>query len=115
MEIRNVVFKNECNPRKKVERILQEFRIYTEKKKLNQSTSTPLNNACDSEKDIFFDRVEKALLALNEEERLLIQYRYLENGGNTFDYIVKDRLGLSERTYYRLKRSALFHLHELIY
>ncbi len=53
----------------------------------------------------FVDIVDSAIQQLDRTERSLIRYRYLE--GNTVDYIVKDKLGVSERSYYRIKAKAL--------
>lgn len=62
----------------------------------------------------FSNTVREALNLLPDEERLLLTYRYLENNGETFDYIVCNKLAVSERTYYRIKSSALLNLSELI-
>lgn len=103
--------KDVANKRKESERILKEYRMFLKKKKLNEGE---ISNENVLEENEFFKKVEKALLVLNEEERLLLHYRYIENGGDTFDYIVKDQLGVSERTYYRIKANALLTFYELV-
>jgi len=59
--------------------------------------------------------MEGALNSLTQKERLLIIYRYIENNGEMYDYIVKNKLRVSERTYYRIKNNALLKLHEYLY
>lgn len=114
IEILNTILESELSPRKKAEQILDNYCLFLKKQKLNLITSVP-SDKNDLEKSRFYQKVEEALLELTEDERLLLQYRYLENGGNTFDYIVKDKLGISERTYYRIKASALLNLYKLLF
>lgn len=61
----------------------------------------------------FINKVSNILRMLPDEQSLLLSIRYLKNNGKTFDYIVKDQLGVSERTYYRLKSEALSDFYEL--
>lgn len=107
------------SPRKQSELILENYRTYLEKRKLNElrnySDDDSSLKSKNKKDDLFFERVGQALLILNEEERMLLHYRYLENGGNTFDYLVKDKLGVSERTYYRIKANALNKFHKLLF
>jgi ArpU family phage transcriptional regulator len=54
------------------------------------------------------ERVEKAVSRLSKKEEEIIRKRYLEN--ESFDYIVAGEVGLSERTYTRIKARAFYKL-----
>lgn len=53
--------------------------------------------------------LDRALLRLSRIEREVIQKRYLEEEGS-YDYIVHDELGMSARTYGRVKSRAFYKL-----
>lgn len=54
------------------------------------------------------EHVERAVNRLGKKEREIIQLRYLED--ENFDYIVAGEVGLSERTYTRMKARAFYKL-----
>ncbi|WP_205628687.1 ArpU family phage packaging/lysis transcriptional regulator, partial [Acinetobacter baumannii] len=64
----------------------------------------------DKEREIeaLCERVEKAVSRLSKKEREIIEKRYL--GDESFDYIVAGEVGLSERTYTRMKARAFYKL-----
>jgi len=64
----------------------------------------------DKEKEIIelTERVEWAVSRLSKKEEEIIRKRYLED--ENFDYIVAGEVGLSERTYTRMKARAFYKL-----
>lgn len=54
--------------------------------------------------------INEMVLSLKEKQQRLIIERYINNDGDTYDYIVASKIGLSNRTYYRLKLSTLLEL-----
>ena len=114
--------------KKKVESILEQYRIYllqvsinklpsiTAKYTLvpassNQITSSTENAAIanvdyEIERNRFIDMVIRAVNRLSNEERRLIILRYFGED-ERFDYIVYNEMNMSERHYYRLKANAL--------
>ncbi|MMZ60101.1 hypothetical protein D1872_221740 [compost metagenome] len=64
----------------------------------------------DKEEEIrvLTERIERAVSRLGKKEREIIEKRYLEDEG--FDYIVAGEVGLSERTYTRIKARAFYKL-----
>ncbi|MED0672074.1 hypothetical protein P4S95_18005 [Aneurinibacillus aneurinilyticus] len=54
------------------------------------------------------ERVERAVGWLSRKEKEIIQLRYLEYGN--FNYIVAGEVGLSERTYTRMKARVFYKL-----
>ncbi|MCP1355505.1 ArpU family phage packaging/lysis transcriptional regulator [Aneurinibacillus migulanus] len=64
----------------------------------------------DKEEEIrtLTERIERAVSRLGKKEREIIQLRYLED--ESFDYIVAGEIGLSERTYTRMKARAFYKL-----
>lgn len=57
----------------------------------------------------FIRKVEKAVNRLPQNEREIIVSRYMQRE-ESFDYEVYNNIGLSERTYYRLKARAFYNL-----
>lgn len=55
---------------------------------------------------IELQRIEAALMALDFDERFLIEGRYFDRSGYN-DSVVYDRLGWSKRHYYRVKARAI--------
>lgn len=55
----------------------------------------------------YIGRVEQAIEMLEDIQRELIEERYINHGGGTFDYIVQDKIMVAERTYYRIKSEAI--------
>lgn len=64
----------------------------------------------DKEEEIrqLTERVERAVSRLSKKEEQIIRLRYLED--ESFDYIVAGEVGLSERTYTRVKARAFYKL-----
>lgn len=61
----------------------------------------------------FIKRISSVLDGMYQEESTLLKHRYLKGNGQTYDYVVRNKLGVSERTYYRIKADALTNFHYL--
>jgi len=61
----------------------------------------------------YSNRITSVLQGMCKEESALLIHRYLNGNGQTYDYIVRNKLGVSERTYYRIKADALINFHYL--
>lgn len=91
--------------RKEAERLLEKYRFYRRKENIEGHL-----NAKEGE---FLSHITNVLSNLPAMERTLLFYRYIENDGETYDYMVKNKLGVSERTYYRIKARALLDFYHL--
>lgn len=76
----------------------REYQSTTEKYGINRAN-----------KYIQIKRIERALMSLKLDERLLIEKRFLEETKNT-DINVYSQFGWSERQYYRIKDQAMLKL-----
>jgi ArpU family phage transcriptional regulator len=123
---------NRERTKKKVEHLLEKYRIYTltlpEEQVPRITASYALVPASDTnlfysstedsavrnvdhlrERAVTIERVQKAVNRLSEMERAIMIKRYLDLE-DVFDYEVYHQLGLSERKYYRLKAKAMMKL-----
>lgn len=57
----------------------------------------------------FLKRIQKAVNRLNYQERAILIQRYMLQD-NVFDYEIYRELGISDRTYYRVKSRAFYKL-----
>ncbi|AUS07413.1 hypothetical protein C1X05_00095 [Laceyella sacchari] len=111
--------------RKQVERILRDYpilKLAIEEEQLPsyipvyQEKTSPLYSEYNSmtekyairlaDKKLQIMRIERALQALNSEERMIIEMRYFDLSRPT-DNMVCIKLEWNKRTYYRLKNEAL--------
>jgi len=112
-----IYFKNEksLGKREASEKMLHKFRklqlIYRFREQKNLSVQP---GEKDYEEITFNNRVVETLNLLDEDERKILILRYLKNNGRSYDYIVKNEMGLSRATYYRIKKRALETFYEIM-
>lgn len=100
-------------PEDKLPKITQTFSIIppTNTNGFHSSTEEAAIQNVDNkiERQRFLIRVQKAVNRLNRREREIIIKRYMDPEEH-FDYQVYNDLGLSERSYYRVKARAFYNL-----
>ena len=68
----------------------------------------------DENESSLVSSVKKHLVVLTKDEYNVLLLSYIDNEEELFDYTVRHKLQLSERTYYRLKDRGLMKLYEIL-
>lgn len=91
---------------RKYRRILESDKLYG----VNLNGEGLIDGKEREEAVLLVKRVGHAIAGLTEIQGKLIEEKYIVGHGGEFDYIVKDKIQVAERTYYRIKDEALMGL-----
>lgn len=104
--------------KKRVEEELQRYREVKKRQEITRLLLQPTATIRLHEKDYtetdYLVLMESVLATLSNVQIEFITYKYMENCGKNADYVVQEKLVVSERTYYRIKSKTLLMIGEAL-
>lgn len=104
--------------KKRVEEELHRYREIKKRQEITRLLSQPPNtitfhgtNYTETE---YLSLMESVLSTLSNVQFEFVTYKYMDDCGKNLDYVVQEKLVVSERTYYRIKSNTLLMLGEAL-